>query len=165
MLWYLIVAVDFFIFAALITKLRDSATPAFSPVISKTGIWALLIVSLLFFIPLTGLYFKLYPVSKPLHLVMTLLLWLFTAQGGLLAGAGKCFFQREHGHSGVSKLLHIVILPLLVMVAYWSVQQELQQGSLLNGWSILLMASIIGASVLLWTITVQWLYKLVSKTG
>jgi len=81
MLWYLIVAVDFFLFAALISKLRDITTLGGSPVLSNTGKWGLLIGSLLFFIPLSMLYFKLYPVSKPLHFIITLLLWLFTAHG------------------------------------------------------------------------------------
>lgn len=164
MLWYLIVAVDFFLFAALISKLRDITTHGWSLIISKTGIWVLLIASLLFFIPLSMLYFKLYPVSKPLHLIITLLLWLFTTQGVcLLAGTGKMLCSREHYHVLISPRLQLISLPILITLAYWIVKQQLQQSSLLNGWSLLLMASIISASLLLWQLSLPWLYKLVGN--
>ncbi len=164
MLWYLIVAVDFFLFAALISKLRNITTLGGSPVLSNTGKWGLLIGSLLFFIPLSMLYFKLYPVSKPLHFIITLLLWLFTAHGVLLlAATGKMLCSGVHQHGVMSSRLQLMILPILITIAYWGVKQELQQSSLLNGWSILLMISISGASLLLWQLSLPWLYKLVNR--
>lgn len=165
MLWYLIVAVDFFVFSALISQLRNITTRGFSPALSKAGVCVLLVASLLFFIPLSILYFKFYPVSKPLHLIITLLLWLFSTQGVcLLAGSSKMFLSRKQEGVVRNTRLPLMLFPLLIIVAYWMVTQVLQQRSLLNGWSLLLMGSIIGASLLLWMILMKWLYKLADKT-
>lgn len=152
MLWYFFIGINFFILASLISRIRvlDADSGAIAILSRRAGI-GLLLLSTLAFYPLLIAYFHLYPVSKPGHLFITLLLWSASLQGAVLClGTPKLIQFTPSRARGKTRWVQIGALPALAGLAYWGVNQEMTTGSLLNIWSLLFVFGTGAAGVAIW---------------
>lgn len=152
MLWYFFVGINFFVLATLIVRIQSLPSSAGAvATLSPRAVTGLVLLAVLLFYPLLVAYFHLYPVSKPGHLIITLLLWSATMQGGLLCvGTRWLITFRASRVSRATRCWSLIAFTLSVGLAYWSFNQEMSSGSLMSIWSLLLMMGTGLAGALLW---------------
>lgn len=162
MLWYLLVALDFFalaMFSAYFHAHTERELRYQVVLHSKCGL-ALLLLNLVCFYPLVVAYFKLYPVSSPRHFAATLLGWSLTVNGLALAALSRWCTQLQplptllHGlkrRRGI-KLLAIV---LGWLVAPYLLSRDMASGSLLSIWSLLFILVATAVNLGTWSLLFQ----------
>ena len=165
MLWYFFVGVNFFVLATLIVRIQSLPSPAGAvAALSRRAVAGLVLLIVLLFYPLLVAYFHLYPVSKPGHLIITLLLWSATMQGILLCiGTRWLITFRTSSVSRATRCWSLASLIISVGLAYWSFNEEMSTGSLMSMWSILLIMGTGLAGVLLWMNVLDMASGLITK--
>ena len=165
MLWYFFVGVNFFVLATLIVRIQSLPSPAGAvATLSRRAVIVLVLLTVLLFYPLLVAYFHLYPVSKPGHLIITLLLWSATMQGVLLCiGTRWLITFRASSVSRATRCWSLASFIMSVGLAYWSFNEEMSTGSLMSMWSIFLIMGTGLAGVLLWMNVLDMASGLITK--
>ena len=165
MLWYFFVGVNFFVLATLIVRIQSLPSPAGAvATLSRHAVTGLVLLIVLLFYPLLFAYFHLYPVSKPGHLIITLLLWSATMQGALLCIGTRWFIRFQTSRiSRTTRCWSLTALTMSVGLAYWSFNEEMSSGSLMSMWSLLLILGTGLAGALLWMNVLDMASGLITK--
>ena len=157
MLWYILFALVCFALALFAAHYHSHAGSECRSVrLTRGGVIAVALLSVVSFYPLLMLYFRLYPVSTPNHFALTITSMTLTLVGLLLGlFPGRLTKLKNTPWRRQQILAMLLGLPLCLALNGWLVRLGMASGRLVSWWAPLCMLLLIIEGLSCWTLLLQ----------